>query len=147
LKKDILFKYIATVGFIGFFPLFPGTISSAVACILYLLFKPTNKELLFICLILFIVGIFASEKAEKIFAEIDSSYIVIDEFVGYILCIIYIPYSFKNAILAFFLFRFFDIFKPFPIKLLEQKIKGGIGIMIDDIVAALMTNICLRIFL
>jgi phosphatidylglycerophosphatase A len=85
--------------------------------------------------------------AEKVLHERDSSHIVIDEFCGYLFSMLFIPFSITNALAAFFLFRVFDILKPFPIRKSETVLKGGYGIMADDIMAAVYTNVILQIWM
>lgn len=98
-------------------------------------------------IITFILGIISSDKMEKQTNKKDPSYVVIDEFAGYLTSVFLIPLNIQNLLLAFLFFRFFDILKPPPIKQIEKKVKGGLGIMIDDIIAGAMSNLLLRIFL
>ncbi len=138
-------KYIATLGFIGYLPVAPGTFATLFAFVLYIIINPTLK-ILFIFLTIFIpIGLFCADRAERIIKKKDSKHIVIDEFCGYFLSILFLTVNIQNALLAFFLFRFFDILKPFPIKALESSLSGGIGIMFDDMVAALYTNIIMHL--
>ena len=94
-----------------------------------------------------LVGIISSHHAERLLNSKDSRHIVIDEFCGYFLSVLFIPFSINYALAAFFLFRFFDILKPFPIKKIEAALVGGIGVMADDIMAAIYTNIILQIWI
>jgi len=87
-----------------------------------------------------------SGRAEKIFNKKDAGCIVIDEVSGMLLSLIFIPYDIKLVILAFILFRILDALKPFPLDRL-QSLNGSIGIMSDDIVAGLYTNIILQVAL
>ena len=66
----------------------------------------------------------------------DPKEIVIDEFIGQSLVLVFLPLIFKNYVLGFILFRFFDIYKPYPIKIIEKKFQNGFGIIFDDIIAA-----------
>ena len=144
---NAIFKNIATLGFIGYIPVAPGTFGSLVAFIFFFLLKPS---VIFHIIILFLIipaGIMASACAERLLNEKDSRHIVIDEFCGYFLSVLFIPFSFWYSLAAFFLFRFFDILKPFPIKKIESSLKGGKGIMGDDIMAAVYTNIVLQIWM
>ncbi len=143
----MLYKIVATVFFIGYFPFAPGTVCSAVVMILLILLKPSYMVVSAILIISLVAGIVASERVQKASNKKDPSYIVIDEFAGYLTSILFIPINWKNLLVAFILFRIFDIIKPPPIRQIEKKLKGGLGIMMDDIIAGLITNILIRIFL
>lgn len=92
------------------------------------------------------MGFLLSGRAEKIFNKKDAGCIVIDEVSGMLLSLIFIPYDIKLVIMAFILFRILDALKPFPSDRL-QNLTGSIGIMSDDIVAGLYTNIILQVVL
>jgi phosphatidylglycerophosphatase A len=138
-------KYIATLGFIGYIPFAPGTFGSLVACVLFILIRPSVSLHFTILLFLIPLGIISSHYAEILLKDKDSRYIVIDEFCGYFIAVLFLPFNAFYIIGAFFLFRFFDILKPFPIRTAEHVFRGGMGIMADDIVAALFTNVILQI--
>ncbi|GLI54104.1 phosphatidylglycerophosphatase A family protein [Thermodesulfovibrio yellowstonii] len=143
----MFYKIIATVLFIGYFPFAPGTVCSAVTMIFLDLFKPSYMVVLTILIVSIVAGIIASERIEKASNKKDPSYIVIDEFAGYLTSILFIPINWQNLLIAFILFRIFDIIKPPPIRQIERKLKGGLSIMMDDIIAGLITNVLIRIFL
>lgn len=88
-----------------------------------------------------------SGEAEKIFNEKDSSRIVIDEIVGFQFTMFLITPTVLHIFLGFLLFRFFDIAKPFPIRLCERKFPGGYGVVGDDIVAGIYANIFLLLLI
>ena len=106
--------------------------------------KDRNFQKDILCFIF--LGLLVSGRAEKIFHQKDARYIVIDEISGMFLSLIFIPYDIKLVILAFILFRILDALKPFPLDRL-QSLPGSIGIMSDDIVAGLYTNIILQVAL
>lgn len=139
------FKYIATLGFIGYIPFAPGTFGSLAACALFILIRPSIFHHFAFLLFLIPLGIISSHYAEILLKDKDSRHIVIDEFCGYFIAVLFLPFNALYIIGAFFLFRFFDILKPFPIKKAEQVFHGGMGIMADDIVAAIFANIILQI--
>ena len=141
----ILLRHIATLGFIGYIPLAPGTFGTLTACLLFILLKPSLIVHIMILLFLIPIGIIASHYAEILLKDKDSSHIVIDEFCGYFLSVLFLPSGALYLFGAFFLFRFFDILKPFPIRNVEHLVPGGAGVMADDIVAALYTNVILQI--
>ena len=135
---------IATIGFLGYIPFAPGTFGSLFALGLFLL---TNLPLYaHFALILAgtVVGIYASTVAEKILNEKDSKKIIIDEFIGFYVSALYLPKTWEFAVAAFLLFRFFDILKPLFIAKLEKTLSNGLGIMADDILAGIYTNIVLQ---
>jgi phosphatidylglycerophosphatase A len=141
----VVLKYIATIGFIGYLPFAPGTFGSLVAFAFFIFLKPNSFIHILILVLLIPVGIVSSHHAEKLFDSKDCRHIVIDEFCGYLLSVALLPFSYAQAVIAFFLFRFFDILKPFPIKKVEF-LSGGKGIMADDIVAAIYTNLVLQVW-
>ncbi len=147
MKKDAIFKFIATLGPLGYSPIAPGTVGSALACLIYIVFHPDVLLLSIIIPVGFIAGVLVSDRTEKLLKEKDSSHIVVDEVAGYLVSVFLIPFSIPNAIIAFFLFRAFDIIKPTPIRQLERRIPGGLGIMIDDILAGVCANLVLRLIL
>jgi len=138
-------KYIATLGFIGYIPFAPGTFGTVFACILFVLIKPSVSLHLITLLLLILIGIISSHHAEILLNDKDSRHIVIDEFCGYFIAVLFLPFNAFYIIGAFLLFRFFDILKPFPIRTAEHVFRGGTGIMADDIIAALFTNVILQI--
>ncbi len=141
----LFLRYIATLGFIGYIPFAPGTFGSLIACVLFILIKPSVVIHVIILLFIIPIGIISSHYAEILLNDTDSGHIVIDEFCGYFLAVLFLPFSALYVLSAFFLFRFFDILKPFPIRTVEHVFSGGVGIMADDIVAALYTNVILQI--
>ncbi len=144
---DILLKHIATLGFIGYLPKAPGTFGTLLALILLNILQPSTSLHILIVIFIIPIGVLSAQRAEKLMNSRDSKHIVIDEFCGYFFSLILIPFSVGASIAAFFLFRFFDILKPFPIKSIESSLSGGIGIIADDIMAAVYTNIILRAIL
>jgi phosphatidylglycerophosphatase A len=142
----IILRYIATLGFIGYFPFAPGTCGSLAAFALYILLKPSPLFHILMLFLLIPIGVVSSHYTERFFDVKDSRHIIIDEFCGYLLSVVFLPFSYAEAVIAFFLFRFFDILKPFPIKKIENSLSGGKGIMADDIMAAIYTSIILQIW-
>lgn len=138
-------RFLATLFFIGYIPFAPGTFGSLFAAVFIWILKPDIFLHIIIVVIGFFIGIICSEHAAKYFNKEDCSYIVIDEFIGYLVSVLFIPLTFNYLIGAFFLFRFFDILKPIPIRYIEKIFKGGLGIMMDDIAAGMVTNIILQI--
>jgi phosphatidylglycerophosphatase A len=144
---DSILKYIATLGFIGYLPSAPGTFGTLCAFFVFILLKPSPYLHMLILLIMIPIGILSAHRAEILLNDKDSRHIIIDEFCGYFFSLIAIPFSISYLLIAFFLFRVFDILKPFPIRTIESFLSGGIGIMADDIMAAIYTNMILQIMI
>ncbi len=125
-------------------PYAPGTFGSLAGLVFIWAVKPDDFWQVFIIIACFILGVISSHAAEKEFGLKDSPKIVIDEFVGYLVSIAFLPLTFGYIISAFFLFRFFDILKPFPIRNVERHFKGGLGVMLDDVAAGIFTNLILQ---
>lgn len=137
---------LTTFFYVGYLPLIPGTFGSlAGAALFYLIRGSLGLHLLAVCVLIILGFLFAGE-AEKIIKTKDPRCIVIDEVSGMLLAFLFVPFDIKTAIIGFFLFRVFDSLKPYPIGRLE-KLKGSAGIMCDDIMAGLYTNIVLQVVL
>lgn len=152
----IAYKIIASGFGTGFSPIAPGTAGSLLGClILWLInfFLPQNdlnNFSLVIChltliLLFLILGIISINKLENDWGH-DSPKFTIDEITGMGISVFLIPFSVQNIFIGFVLFRFFDILKPFGIRSLE-KVHGGWGVMLDDILAGIFANIILHIYL
>jgi phosphatidylglycerophosphatase A len=135
---------IATIGFLGYFPFAPGTIGSLFALALFLLTDLPVFAHFSIIAIGALLGIHASTVAEKKLGEKDSNKIIIDEFIGFYVSVLYLPKTLGTAISAFILFRFFDILKPLYISKLERTLSNGLGVMADDILAGIYTNMLIQ---
>jgi phosphatidylglycerophosphatase A len=142
-----LLKQIATLWFIGYLPVAPGTWASAAGLIFVALAHLSSGALTVLLLAVTILGIIAAGTAEKVIGEADSGHIVIDEFAGYLASVVFVPHTYGYLIAAFLLFRFFDILKPFPIGKVESRLSGGLGVMADDILAGIVTNLVLQIWI
>jgi len=122
----------------------PGTMGSLGGLIIYFVVRPSDILYGFTILFLFFLGVLFAGEAEKIYNRKDASMIVIDEACGMMLSLYFVPFNMFSVILGFFLFRIFDILKPWPAKRME-KLTGSLGVMFDDIVAAIYTNCILQI--
>ncbi|MDD4953709.1 MAG: phosphatidylglycerophosphatase A [Candidatus Omnitrophica bacterium] len=142
--RNAVVKIIATFFYIGYLPLVPGTFGSLAGVFLYA--GIIRHEALFFTIILVAVGFLVSGSAEKILGRKDSRHIVIDEVVGMQVALVYLPYDFKVMAIAFIIFRILDALKPYPAYKLER-LKGSLGIMSDDLIAGLYTNMILQIAL
>jgi len=147
-KRDIrssLMKHIATVGGIGFFPFASGTVGTVPAALLVWLVPMPIAIYLAVTVIVTVVGIIASSEVEEVMGKKDPGCIVVDEFAGYLVAMAFLPPSAGYVIAAFFIFRAFDVIKPPPINYL-QRLRGGLGVVIDDLAAGLATNIVLQLW-
>ena len=140
--------FIATVGYCGYFPIAPGTVGSAAGLVFYVLVWWAQSPLFEagLILLLFAVGVWAGTTSERYFGGIDPGPIVLDEVVGMLITLAFIPVGIAGALIGFFLFRLFDVLKPFPAGRFE-KLHGGLGVMADDAMAAIYANIVLRLVL
>ena len=138
--------FIATVGYCGYFPFAPGTVGSAAGLVVYLLVWWTGSSIVEVGLIaaLFAVGVWAGTTAERYFGGVDPGPIVLDEVVGMLITLAFIPVGWSGALAGFFLFRIYDIIKPYPAGRLEA-LHGGLGVMADDAMAAVYANLSLRL--
>ena len=144
--RQQIIKFLASGFYAGYFPVASGTIGSLVGIIAYLILQDVPNTLYTAIVILIcIVGVYIAGEAEKIYQSKDSSYIVIDEIAGIFLTFIFLPRGINFLIAGFIIFRIFDILKPFPIRLIDEKLEGGWGIMLDDIMAGIYANISLRL--
>ena len=122
----------------GLSPKAPGTMGTIAAIPLwYLLVQLPPQAYLLVVALCAIVGIFICGSAADKLGVHDHGGIVWDEFVGFWVTMAFLPVSYVSVIVGFTLFRLFDIFKPWPISWLDKNIGGGLGIMIDDVVAGL----------
>ena len=130
----------------GLAPLAPGTAGTLVGVVIYLLMM--NLDVLFyltITLVIIGVGTWAAEYTDDALGTHDHKAIVIDEIAGFLVACISLPSNWYYLVLAFILFRFFDIAKPWPISYIDQHIKGGVGIISDDLLAGLYTLLCIQV--
>ena len=131
----------------------PGTVASFITCLIYIIlfyFKVNIFFLLIINLVIFILSVYLIDSLKNFFSNIDAKEIVIDEFIGQSIPILsfYIFLEKENINMfiivifaSFILFRVFDIFKPYPINLIDQQLKNGFGVMFDDMIAGIFSSI------
>jgi phosphatidylglycerophosphatase A len=137
-------KLVTSFFYLGHSPFMPGTIGSLGGLVVYFLVKNNDILYAFSILFLFTLGVLFAGEAEKIYKRKDPSMIVIDEATGMLLSLFCVPFSIFAAILGFFIFRVLDILKPPPARRMERK-TGALGIMFDDIIAAIYTNLILQV--
>jgi phosphatidylglycerophosphatase A len=135
---------VATVGHVGFVPIAPGTFGSAVGLGVYALVSMANNwmvETLVLAVIL-VVGIWAADHVERELGK-DPGPVVIDEVAGMLVTLAFVDASVTGALIGFFIFRALDVIKPPPARRLEN-LHGGPGIMFDDVMAGIYSNVALR---
>jgi phosphatidylglycerophosphatase A len=143
-KKKAL-EFIATGGFLGKIPFAPGTCGALAGLpVAYLLSKLDPRYAIFLLILLILFSVFIAHLAESLFDQKDPGDIVIDEIAGMVVALYGLPFSPFYVIFAFVGFRFFDILKPVPIRWIDKQVSGGFGIVLDDVVAGLFTNVILR---
>jgi phosphatidylglycerophosphatase A len=140
--------FLATAGYSGYAPIAPGTVGSAVGLLVYWLVTWSHSRAVEVAaiVVLFGAGVWASRVAERHFGKIDPGPVVIDEVVGVLITLAFIPVGLSGAIAGFVLFRIFDVIKPFPADRFER-LRGGLGVMVDDAMAAIYANLALRVVL
>lgn len=143
--RNSLIKIITSFFYVGFLPFIPGTFGSLAGLILFFGVKNYIPVYILIILALSALGLLYCGKAEQIFNKKDPRFVVIDEVVGMLLSLVFLPFDLRLVVLGFFLFRLLDTLKPYPACVFER-MHGGIGIMGDDIVAGIYTNIVLQVF-
>ena len=145
MKRFVLF--IGTAFGLGYFPVFPGTIGSVGGVLLFIVLKSffVNSGIYYLNIFtLTALGAWVSKKIEIYLNQKDPGKIVIDEVIGQIITLSFVPVSRYYIIAGFVLFRLFDIFKPYPIRKLEN-IPNGWGIMLDDVLAGIYAGLSLFI--
>ncbi len=131
----------------GLFPGAPGTAGTLVAFPMYWYLAPRLSDAIFILVLIwaFAFGVWACQKTGRALGVTDHGGMVWDEIVAFMLVLFFTPQGFLWQLLAFSLFRFFDIVKPPPIRRFDRTWHGGLGVMFDDILAAGYTLLCLAL--
>ncbi|HSL23269.1 MAG TPA: phosphatidylglycerophosphatase A [Vicinamibacterales bacterium] len=138
--------FLCTFGYIGYSPIAPGTVGSAAGLVIYALVALSGAawvEAAAMALV-FAAGVWSATVGEHYFGGIDPGPVVIDEVLGMLVTLAFVPVGLKGAIVGFFVFRVFDVIKPFPAGRLER-LHGGLGVMADDAAAAVYGNIVMRL--
>jgi len=137
--------FIATCGYLGHVPVAPGTFGSAAGLVVFYAVRSTGSTVveLSVILLLFAIGIWAGTVAERHYGGVDPAPVVLDEVVGMLITLAFLPVSAAGAIVGFFVFRVLDVVKPWPSARFER-LPGGLGVMADDGMAALYGNLAMR---
>ena len=145
-QQTVLF--LSTGFYSGYIPVAPGTFGSLTAlpfCYLVSMCSQAGGAVIIVAVIL--LAVWLADSSEKLINKKDPGCIVIDEIAGMLVTLAGLPFNIITVVLGFVLFRLLDIFKPFPIRLLEKKVPGGAGIVVDDLLAGIIANVTLRIIL
>lgn len=140
--------FTCSFGYLGYIPFAPGTVGSAAGLALLWLLRAaaTFWIELAVIVVLFALGAWSGTRAEAYFGTTDPGQGIIDEVMGMLITVAFIPVHLSGAIAGFILFRVFDVIKPYPASRLER-LPGGVGMMADDAMAAVYANLGLRIVL
>ncbi len=146
LRKLILL--LASNAGLGYAPVASGTFGSlaGIPFFYYLSCFGWPLQLLTFLAVLFL-SFWTADEAGKIYGEADDGRIVIDELVGYLATVLFLPFSWPTALIGFFWFRLFDIIKPPPANWFDREMKNGIGVTLDDLVAGIYAAVALRLCL
>ena len=143
-ERAVLF--VATGFFVGNLPFAPGTFGSLIGLPLCFLLSRLDLLKSLICILIFILfAMGIASAAEKIIKQRDPGQIVIDEIAGLMVTLAGLPFNLKTALAGFIIFRVFDILKPFPIRMLDRRVGGGSGIVLDDVMAGIYGNLIIRL--
>lgn len=141
---DRLAKLLATFFYVGDIPVAPGSAASAVGVLIYLCLYADTAAYIVLTVIIALIGFAVCGRTERFLKKKDPSVIVIDEVAGVLVAFFLLPVSWPVILVAYFLFRAFDMFKLYPVNKFDEK-EGSVGIMMDDLVAGLYTNITMHI--
>ena len=141
---DRFVKLIATFFYIGYLPLAPGSMASIAGVLIYVLFQSNAFVYAALLAVIIFLGFRMSDRMEELVGSKDPSCIVIDEVAGIMISFWGLPWNWSVIITAYFVFRAFDMFKIYPANRLED-MKGGVGVMMDDIIAGVYTWITMHL--
>ena len=137
--------FLATGFYIGNIPFAPGTFGTLIGLPLCFVLAKIALAPAIICTLLFIFfAVWIAHAAEKILQQNDAGCIVIDEIAGMMVTLLGLPFNLATVATGFITFRALDILKPVPIRNLDKRIPGGLGVVVDDVAAGIMANLILR---
>lgn len=139
---------VATCGYVGYVPVASGTFGSAAGLAVFAAVRLSGSVAveLVVIVLLFVIGIWSSNVAERHLGGVDPAPVVIDEVAGMLITLALLPVNVYGAIVGFLIFRLLDVIKPWPADRLER-LHGGLGVMADDAMAAVYANLALRILI
>ncbi|HUE85624.1 MAG TPA: phosphatidylglycerophosphatase A [Vicinamibacterales bacterium] len=139
-----LATFLATVGYVGFIPIAPGTFGSVVGLAVYAAVSVTSSWVVeaVVLAVVLVAGIWSADRVERQMGK-DPGAVVIDEVAGMLVTLAFLDVSVLAAVVGFFIFRLLDVIKPPPARRLEN-LHGGPGIVLDDVMAGVYSNVALR---
>ena len=137
--------FIATCGYIGYAPIAPGTFGSAVGLIVFAAVRSSGSYAVeaAVIVVLFLIGVWSGTEAEHHFGGVDPAPVVMDEVVGMLITLAFLPVNWVGALVGFLVFRLLDVIKPWPAAGFER-LPGGLGVMADDGMAAVYGNLVMH---
>lgn len=133
--------FFATGFFVGYIPVAPGTFGTLLGLVIFAITGLLKLKLQIILFVFyFLIAFPATRNAIKHFGKLDPPQVVIDEILGIWLTLLFFDISFKNLLWGFVFFRLFDILKPFPVGYIDKRLKGEVGVILDDVAAGLMSK-------
>ena len=142
---------VASAGYIGYIPVASGTFGTLVGIPLFWAFDALHAVSVVVYLLAFVVLVatacWIAGKAEEFLNEHDSHKIVIDEVAGYVAATLFLTPTWTHVVLAFFIFRALDVLKPFPAGYIDANFPGGYGVVLDDVVSGLYSNVAVRLLI
>ena len=146
--RDKAAVFLATGFYVGNIPFAPGTIGSLIGLPLSFLLAGLPLSAAMVAAVIIIgLAVWIAGAAARTFERKDPGCIVVDEIAGMVVTLIGLPFNLATVMTGFILFRILDILKPFPIRVLDKRLSGGLGIVADDVVAGIFANILIRILL
>ncbi len=144
--KQFVVKIVATGLYFGYSPLIPGTTGSIPAWLIAFFLIGGNQVALTIAVVVtFFLSVWSAGEAEKLFGH-DAKKIVMDEWIGMFLTLLFVPYSLENYVIAFIAFRVFDVIK-IPPAAQAERLPSGWGVTMDDVIAGVQANVATRLIL
>ena len=144
--KDQLVKFVATGVYSGYSPLVPGTVGSVPAWLIaFFIIRGYTPILLAVTIVTFCVSVWSAGKAEQTLGH-DAKRIVIDEWAGMFLALLFVPFSLVNYVIAFLAFRAFDVIK-LPPAVRRERLSGGWGVTMDDVIAGIQASVTTQVVL
>lgn len=137
---------VSTFGYVGFFPVAPGTAGSAAALVVYAIVRWVGAPAfeLATIIVVFAAGVWAAARSERVLGSKDPGPVVIDEVLGMLVTLAFLPLSLAGVVAGFVLFRALDVIKPYPARRLEDA-PGGWGVMLDDAMAGVYGQLAMRL--
>ena len=148
ISKRYVALFLATGGYAGYIPVASGTFGSMVGIPFVFIFSKIPSALAFAAVLgVILIAVWAAREVELQLNAKDPGCIIIDEIAGMCVTMLAIPFTIITCAAGFVLFRFFDVIKPPPARQMERRLKGGWGVVMDDVVAGLMAHLVLRMAL